>query len=117
MSVLTQMELPVSVHVPSLPSSVAWETPINVSRDVLGAISDAADSAAETAAHLIRPRRSSSPVRSVATSKWTAVAVAALVVLMIAMIVRRSRGEDRTVSDTHLPAHDTGASAHGGSTD
>jgi hypothetical protein len=106
----------VSVHVPSLPSSVAWETPINVSRDVLGAISDAADSAAETAGHLIRPRRSS-PVRSAATSKWTAVAVTVLVALMVATIVRRSRSEDHTVDDARHAQRDAGASGTGGSTD
>lgn len=105
-----------SVHVPSLPSSVAWETPINVSRDVLGAISDAADSAAETAGHLIRPRRSSSPVQSVATSKWTAIAVTVLVALMIATIVRRSRTEDQTV-DAHHAHPDAKASGPGGSND
>ncbi len=106
-----------SVHVPSLPSSVAWETPINVSRDVLGAISDAADSAAETAGHLIRPRRSSSPVRSVATSKWTVVAVAVLVALMVATIARRSKAEEHTVDDARHAQRDAGASGPGGSDD
>ncbi len=88
-----------SVHVPSLPSSVAWETPLHVSRDVLGALSSAADSAAETAVHLMHPRRSTSPVQSAMTSKWTMIVLAAVVALFVVSIVRRSRVEEHAVND------------------
>jgi hypothetical protein len=89
--------VPVSVHLPSLPSSAAWETPLTVSREVLGALSDAADSAAETAGHLIHPRRSRSRVRAVASSKWTAIVLAVVAGLVVASVVRRSRAEDAEV--------------------
>jgi hypothetical protein len=88
-----------SVHVPSLPSSLAWETPLNVSRDVLGAIGGAADAAAETAGHLIRPHRSASPLRSIASSKWAAIVLVAVLAVIVASVVRRSRVEEHAVED------------------
>ena len=84
------------MHVPTLPSLPTWETPIAASREIVEAISDAADSAVDAATSAVRSARRRRSGRRVLRVSWRYVAAAAFVLAAVVAIRRRRSSASST---------------------